>query len=391
MFRYFADDNKGLTIMKGNPHKIDFEGLVRATEQVDDALRKQAVSFVDRTLVIRNWIIGRNIIEFEQHGQDRAAYGAMLLEKLSKALSMRGRRGFSHRSLDLCRKFYACYREISQTVSAKSQDTQIASPSMAVMSEQSISQALSAKLAKRFPLKWSNYVFLLQVENQAERSFYEVESLKQNWSTRELKRQFNSSLYERLALSRNKKRVTELSKKGHIVISPEDSIKDPYVLEFLGLKEDASYSESDLESAIIDKLEHFLLELGKGFLFEARQKRITFDEEHFFVDLVFYNRLLRSYVLVDLKIGKLIHQDIGQMQMYVNYFDRRVKTAEENPTIGILLCRTKNDALVEMTLPKGTRTIFASRYQLYLPSKEELRRQIKAVPNDLKKEGDSNA
>ena len=220
-------------------------------------------------------------------------------------------------------------------------------------------------------------MFLIQVPNPAERKFYEIEAARENWSLRELKRQFNAGLYERLALSRDKAAVEELSRQGQVLAKPIDAVKDPYVLEFLGLQERPSYSESDLEQAIIDKLEHFLLELGKGFLFHSRQFRLTFDEKHFWVDLVFYNRLLRCFVLLDLKIGELTHQDLGQMQMYVNYFDREVKALDESPTIGILLCKTKNDALVEMTLPQGNNNIFASRYQLYLPSKEQLKAQLR--------------
>jgi predicted nuclease of restriction endonuclease-like (RecB) superfamily len=191
------------------------------------------------------------------------------------------------------------------------------------------------------------------IKSEAERGFYEIEAAGQGWSLRELKRQFNAGLYERLALSRDKEGIRKLAAQGQVVTRPEDLLKEPYVLEFLGLAEKARYSESDLESAIIDKLEHFLLELGKGFLFEARQKRFTFDEEHFFVDLVFYNRLLRCYILIDLKIGKLNHGDLGQMQMCVNYFDRFVKLADEHPTIGIVLCKKKHDALVEITLPEA--------------------------------------
>jgi len=215
----------------------------------------------------------------------------------------------------------------------------------------------------------------MTVNNAKERSFYEIEATEQNWSLRELKRQYNSGLYERLALSRDKDGINKLAKEGQTISRPEDMLKEPYVLEFLGLEEKEKYSESDLETAIIDKLEHFLLELGKGFLFEARQKRLTFDEEHFFVDLVFYNRILRCYVLIDLKIGKLTHQDLGQMQMYVNYFDRFVKMVEENSTVGIILCKQKNDALVEITLPRDA-NIHAKEYQLYLPDKEVLRQKL---------------
>jgi predicted nuclease of restriction endonuclease-like (RecB) superfamily len=227
----------------------------------------------------------------------------------------------------------------------------------------------------QFTLSWSQYVFLIGINNADERHFYEIEAAENGWTLPELKRQFNSGLYERLALSRDKDGVKKLSSEGQVVSQPQDLLKDPYVLEFLGLDEKARYSESDLESAIIGKLEHFLLELGKGFLFEARQKRFTFEEDHFFVDLVFYNRLLRCYVLIDLKIGKLTHQNMGQMQMYVNYFDRHVRLDDENQTVGIVLCKKKNDALVEITLPKEA-NIHAREYQLYLPSKEELRKKL---------------
>jgi predicted nuclease of restriction endonuclease-like (RecB) superfamily len=229
--------------------------------------------------------------------------------------------------------------------------------------------------ARPFTLGWSHYVFLLGVKNPDERSFYEIEATEQNWTVRELRRQFDSGLYERLALSRDKEGIRQLAREGQVVAKPADLLKEPLVLEFLGLDERNRYSESEFESAIITRIEQFLLELGKGFLFEARQKRFTFEEEHFFVDLVFYNRLLRCYVLVDLKIGKLAHQDLGQMQMYVNYFDRYVKTPEENATIGIVLCKRKNEALVEITLPKDA-NIHAREYQLYLPGKDELQGKL---------------
>ena len=208
-----------------------------------------------------------------------------------------------------------------------------------------------------------------------ERAFYEIEAVGNGWSICELKRQVNAGLYERLALSRDKSGIRKLAREGQAVAIPQDLLKEPYVLEFLGLDERTAYSETDLESAIIDKLEHFLLELGKGFLFEARQKRFTFDADHFFVNLVFYNRLLRCFVLIDLKIGKVTHQDLGQMQMYVNYFDRYVKREDEQPTVGIILCKKKHDALVTITLPKSA-NIHAREYRLYLPSKEELRRKL---------------
>jgi predicted nuclease of restriction endonuclease-like (RecB) superfamily len=227
----------------------------------------------------------------------------------------------------------------------------------------------------QFRLSWTHYIFLMGIKNPEERSFYEIESADQDWTLPELRRQFDSGLYERLALSRDKEGILRLAKEGQVVARPDDLLKEPFVLEFLGLSEQARYSESDLEAAIISRLEQFLLELGKGFLFESRQKRITLDEEHFFVDLVFYNRLLRCYVLIDLKIGKMTHQDLGQMQMYVNFFDRFLKLEGENPTVGIVLCKKKNESLVEITLPEKS-NIHAREYMLYLPGKEELQRKL---------------
>jgi len=228
-----------------------------------------------------------------------------------------------------------------------------------------------------FVLSWSHYVFLLGIDKKAERDFYEIEAAHNNWSFRELRRQFDSGLYERLALSRDRRKIMELSKRGQIVERPEDVLKEPYVLEFLGLDDKPAYRERDLESAIIDRLEQFLLELGKGFTFEARQKRLTLGPDSFFVDLVFYNRILRCHVVIDLKIGRLSHQDLGQMQMYVNYFDRYIRTEDENPMIGMILCKSKNDAMVELTLP-GDVKVYPKRYQLFLPSKTELRRRVLA-------------
>ena len=313
---------------------------------------------IDLLQVHTNYEIGRRIVNQEQHGQDRAEYGKELLADLSARLTGEFGNGFSVSTLRYMRQFYLAYPE-----------------SMNLIRQMLSGQSLDPRTQPAFTLSWSHYVFLMGLK-EAERSFYEIEAAQQGWTLRELKRQFNAGLYERLALSRNKDSIRELARKGQHVAKPQDLLKEPYVLEFLGLQEKASYSESELESAIVTHIETFLLELGKGFLFEARQKRFTFDEEHFFVDLVLYNRLLRCYVLIDLKIGKLTHQDLGQMQMYVNYFDRFVKTEAENHTIGIVLCKKKNTALVEITLPKDA-NIHAREYQLYLPSKEELQQKLK--------------
>jgi predicted nuclease of restriction endonuclease-like (RecB) superfamily len=359
--------------------------LVHEIRDLIQSARRAVAHSVDLIQVMTNFEIGRRIVEHEQGGEKRAEYGKALLKELSAALTADFGRGFSHRNLDYMRKFFLAYRDrapqISQMLSAKylaQQKSQTPSGKLEKATSSFPAEAcadISQMAPAKFALSWSQYVFLISIGNPDERSFYEIEAAHGGWTLPELKRQFDSGLYERLALSRDKEGVRTLAAEGQLVARPEDLLKEPYVLEFLGLDEKAKYSESDLESAIIDKLEHFLLELGKGFLFEARQKRFTFDEEHFFVDLVFYNRLLRCYVLIDLKIGKLSHGDLGQMQMYVNYFDRFVKLDEEAPTVGIVLCKKKHDALVEITLPKDA-NIHAREYQLYLPDKELLRRKL---------------
>ena len=367
---------------------MTFEQLIDLFEQTQTELQQQAARSVDIALVVRNWLFGWYIVEYEQRGEDRAEYGSRLIEVLSKRLTQVQVRGSSATRLKLYRLFYTRYHHIGPTASDESGGPILdrllpigptasdESRHRAVLPQPAASQrAVLAELAAKFHLGWSHYVTLMTIDDADERRFYEIEAAQSNWGVRELRRQISSSLYERLALSRDKAKVRELSDKGQVVGVPADIIKNPYVLEFLQMEEQSSYSEHDLEAALIDKIEHFLLELGKGFLFEARQKRFSFDDDHFYVDLVFYNRLLRCYVLIDLKRGKLTHQDLGQMQMYVNYFDRFVKLAEEAPTVGILLCHRKSDALVELTLPEDAQ-IFASKYELYLPSKEELRRKL---------------
>jgi predicted nuclease of restriction endonuclease-like (RecB) superfamily len=342
--------------------------------------RQTVARGVDLVQVRTNFEIGRYIVDYEQKGKGRAAYGEEVINSLARRLTMEFGRGFSLSNLKSMRQFYIQYRSrIGLTASGgsglsrKSQTLSGRFDAGGREPEKSPEFPVNGQ-AGSFVLSWSHYVFLLGIQNSDERSFYEIEAQQQDWTVRELKRQFDSGLYERLALSRDKKGIRRLAKEGQIVSRPKDLLKEPLVLEFLGLNEQTHYSESDLESAIINQIEKFLLELGKGFLFEARQKRFTFDNDHFFVDLVFYNRLLRCHVLIDLKIGKLTHQDLGQMQMYVNYYDRQVKLPDENPTVGIILCKQKNKTLVEITLPKDV-NIHAHEYQLYLPSKEEL--QIK--------------
>lgn len=336
-----------------NKSAIENEAFYSRISELLWTARKTVVQIVNKTIVNTYFEIGRLIVEEEQNGKSKAEYGQNLILKLSQQLTTEFGRGFSTTNLKQMRTFYLTY-SISQTVSDE------------------------------FRLSWSHYLFLMRIEQMEERNFYEIEATENNWSLRELQRQFNSALYERLALSRNKNEVKELSERGQIIEKAQDSLKDPYVLEFLGLPEETKYSETELEQKLIDKLEHFLLELGKGYTFVGRQVRFTFDDKHFRTDLVFYNRLLQCFVLIDLKIGEITHQDLGQMQMYVNYYDRFVKLDSENKTIGIILCKKKNDTLVEITLPESNEQIFASKYLTVLPSKKELKELLNNKFEDLK-------
>ena len=322
--------------------------------EILNSARAKVVQAVNTTMVETYFEIGKLIVEEEQNGKERAEYGKQILKELSNKLRNEFGKGFSEDNLSNMRKFYLTYQpQISVTLSRKSEIKEIL-PS------------------NPFTLSWSHYLKLIRIVDENERKFYEIECDKNNWSLRELQRQYDSALYARLALSRDKEGVLKLSERGLVIEKPQDAIKDPYVLEFIGLPEKSEYSESDLEQKLIDKLENFLLELGTGFTFVARQKKITFDEKNFRIDLVFYNRILKSFVLIDLKIGELKHQDIGQMQMYVNYYDREIRLPDENRTIGLILCQDKSEAVVEYSLPENNQHIFASKYQTVLPSKEKL-------------------
>ena len=348
----------------------------RISALIDEA-RQRVVTTVNVAEVYTKYSIGQYIVEDEQQGKDRAQYGKQVLQNLSAKLTERFGDGWSYPNLRKIRQFYLTYSNLINGVNQieSKKDKQCLSNSD---SETDVTLLLKKMVITEpvFTLSWSHYLILMRIENADARRFYEIECTQQQWSVRQLSRQVGSSLYERLALSRNKDEVMKLAREGQTIEKPSDVIKDPITLEFLGLKPDSVYTESKLENAIIGKMQQFLLELGKGFLFEARQKRFTFDEQHFYVDLVFYNRLLQCYVLIDLKTDKLAHQDLGQMQMYVNYYDRYVRQDFEKPTIGILLCEEKNDALVELTLPKDA-NIYASAYQLYLPDKAVLQRKLK--------------
>ena len=320
--------------------------LYSDVRRIIETARGNAVRSVDFCRVQMYWNLGKRIFEEEQHGKERADYGAYIIKNLAKQLEPEYGSGFGVRQLERARSFYRVY-PIASTV--------------------------------RTQLNWSQYKLLISIQDPDKREYYELESVNNSWTARETERQINSMLYERLLMSNDKESVLAVARKERIPESPQEIIKDPMVLEFLGLHREASYYEKDLESAIITHLTEFLLEMGKGFSFVARQKRLLLEDQEFFADLVFYNRLLRCHVIIELKTGELTHQDLGQLQMYVNYYDRNEKLPEENPTIGILLCTAKNDTVVRMTLPEDNKNILASEYKLYLPTTEQLVEEINEV------------
>jgi len=363
------------------PNIQQYDKLVSSIGKILSEAKNNIATTVNTTMVVTNWHIGQYIVEYEQGGKERADYGTQLLKRLSKDLTTAFGRGYSYRNLQLCKKFYQTFPIVqmlsAQSLNSETEKSQTASAQLGSEKGQNISSKFSKKAKSSFSkLTWSHFVRLLSVRDENERNFYIIETAENNWKERELDRQINSSLYERLVLSKDRKTIKELSEQGQQIQSEQDVLKDPLVLEFLNIRQEEKYSENDLETAIINNLGEFLLELGKGFTFVARQQRISSGTEHFYIDLVFYNRLLRSFVIIDIKIGKLKHQDIGQMQMYVNYYDREMKTENENSTIGIILCKENDDFVIEYTLPEDNKQIFANEYKLYLPDKKELQKLL---------------
>jgi predicted nuclease of restriction endonuclease-like (RecB) superfamily len=320
-------------------HKEFYDGI----KEILSTARNKVYQTANFAMVEAYWQIGKSIIE-EQGGDERAEYGAKLLEELAESLTKDFGKSFNVRNLQMMRQFYITFPNAN---------------------------------ALRSELSWTHYRLLMRVENENARTFYMEEAVKSQWSTRQLERQINSFFYERLLSSQNKDAVANEIQTLEPAKKPEDIIRDPYVLEFLGLTQNDEFYESDLEQALITHLQKFLLELGRGFSFVARQKRITFDGRHFYIDLVFYNYILKCFVLIDLKIGDLTHQDLGQMQMYVHYYERELMNEGDNPPIGIVLCADKSDAVVKYTLPESETQVFASKYKLYLPSEEELLKELK--------------
>lgn len=326
--------------------KNEYNHLVQDIGVIFTEGKKQAYKSVNYILVKTYWEIGKVIVEFEQQGKVKADYGTELLDRLAADLRSKFGKGFSRRNVLDMRRFYIIFPKW-QTVSAE--------------------------------LSWSHYVQLIGIEDDLSRGFYEKQCIKEKWSVRELSRQKDSALFERLALSKDKRGVMELSHKGQQIKHPRDIIKEPYVLEFLGIQPDLNHSEAELEQKIIDNLQMFLLELGRGFSFVGRQFRVSFRQNHFYVDLVFYNRILKCFVLIDLKINSVNHSDVGQMNMYLNYFAKEENAEDDNPPIGIILCADKDEVIIEYALGGISNKLFISKYQVYLPRKEELEEEMRRL------------
>ena len=352
----------------------EFTELFAKSKALIDNARNSMGVVVNAVTVYTSYLLGKYMIEEEQQGSERAQYGAKILDSLSDYLTGEYGRGFSRSNLAGMRKFYLTYKDREASI------VQSGIGRLGMMQENGIVQSPIGQLAvdrQGFPFKlsWTHYQVLMTIEDSSERNFYELEAIKGVWNVKTLKRQYHSSLYERLALSRDKNEVMAMSAQGATPYRPVDILKSPFVLEFAGLDDKSCYHESDLETGVLNKLQDFLLEMGKGFLFERRQRRFTFNDKNFYLDLVLYNRFLRCYVLIDFKVDELTHQDLGQMQMYVNYYDRYETIEGESPTIGILMCKQSDEALVELTLPKGS-NIYAKEYKLYLPDKKLLREKL---------------
>jgi predicted nuclease of restriction endonuclease-like (RecB) superfamily len=357
--------------MRTKKTTLSTAALLTAIRKIWESAQKQAARSVNTTLIQANWLIGQRIVKAEQSGSSRARYNQQLLKNLSQTLEKEYGSGFSVTALQYMRAFFIGYPDllnIQHAVRVKSLTTQ--TPAW-----------MPGQLHPS--LSWTHYRTLLKVDQKEARDFYEIEAIQNGWSARQLERQINSLLFFRLAKSRDKKGVLALANKGHEVLQPIDAIKDPYVLEFLKLPESHRLVESKVENAILSRLQEFLLELGSGFAFIGRQQRITLEGDHFYPDLVFYHARLKCYVIVDLKTAKLTHGDLGQMQLYVNYYDREIASPGDNPTLGLILCTDKNDALARYVLDKNNKQIFASSYKLYLPSEKELQQKIRHELREL--------
>ena len=368
---------------------MKFKQLIDIIRKTHFSLQQRAVSAVDRNLTVRNWLIGFYIAEFEQNGEDRAVYGDKLIDKIAE--SVKHIKGLSARNLNLFRQFYFTYPQIMQTVSAELRSSDLGKFEVNFKkSTLRIVQTLSAQLQQAenkeligvspngliTNLSFSQFAELIRLDDTLKRAFYEIECIKGNWSVRELKRQITSLYFERSGLSKDKTKLSEYAQNSAITLAPKDIIQDPFFFEFLGLKDKDIVKESDLEKALLDNLQDFILELGRGFCFEARQKRITIGGEYFFIDLVFYHRILKCHVLIELKIKAFNHVNLGQLNTYLNYFKKNEMQADDSPPVGILLCTDKNQSLVEYATAGIDNNLFISKYQVALPAKEELQKFI---------------
>lgn len=353
-----------------------------------ESARANVARTVNSTQVAANWLIGREIVEDEQAGRTRAVYGTGAIKELSKQLSKEYGNGYSVDNLELFRRFYTEYPRLISEAATQKLPRRLISEAVPRKLANSEVNAISLRAGLLNPnLSWTHYRMLLKVDKPYARSFYEVESTRSGWSSRQLERQINSLLYERLALSKDKKGLLKLAQKGQAISKPADVFKDPVVIEFLGLPESPKLVESRIEEALINNLQAFLLEMGRGFAFIARQERLTLVGDHFYVDLVFYHTILKCYILIDLKTGKLTHGDLGQLQLYVNYYDQERKSKNDNPTLGLILCTDKNDAVVKYTLgPHQERKIFTSRYKLHLPTEKELKSEMRRELKEIRHE-----
>ena len=376
------------------PEDSLFDRVVSILEQA----RINAVRTVNSGMIIAYWHIGREIVQYVQKGEGRAEYGKQTIKELSAKLNKKYGKGFSSTNLWYFRQFYAVYSNRDPKIRHKTCEELISGEKLhkacGVLDDLSLAVEKSEAIQGFSPLlSWSHYRTLSKVEHKNERLFYEIEAEKEGWSVPVLERQIHSFLFARLLKSRDKDGVLELAKKGQLIKTPADSMKDPYILDFLGLPDSKQIHESKLESAIIDNLQSFLLELGKGFAFFARQKRLQYEDEFFYVDLVFYNCILKCYLLIDLKIGKITHQDIGQMDSYVRMFDDKYLTAGDNPTIGLILCAKNNETIARYSVLNDNKQLFASKYMLYLPTEEELRRELereRRLIEEAQPEGESS-
>jgi len=361
---------------------LNYEGLVTAIAQAHDSAQRQAVQAVNLALTLRNWLVGYQIVEYEQHGSDRAQYGERLLEELAHDLRRRIGKGFTKRYLEMFRQFYRKY-PITKSLISQFGLSLPHQPSVPAMSLDWQDDAYFARLFRELP--WTHFIELIRMDDPLKRAFYEVEALRNRWSVRELKRQIASLLYERVGLSRDKESVLALAKEGELVATPAEMLRDPYVFEFLGLKREELYTETQLEKALLDHLQEFLLEMGKGFCFVARQRRVTFDNEHYYIDLLLYNRRLKCLVAIDLMLRHFRHEYAGAMNFYLNYLKAEEMEEGENPPIGLLLCSEKNETHVEYALGGLSNRIFVSRYLLHLPTKEELEAFLRKARRKLKR------